>query len=437
MNLGVFRYFGGNMNQYKQPIMTIFLIFATAYVLTLIGCAPSGGSGNGQAAPQGQQPGGPVVSGGDQHEVELIEIDPREMRECTTDEFDRLVSWSNALEPAKEAIRASAGKKKDSTVQLAIEAIKKCDQVQAYHSVKPCKKMKRTIVNPDQAVLVNAYDAARIHKRCEMVDGYLSKFDLRPSKDGDVVVTPVPNEPSNPSVPAEPIPPQTGSDIDVHNLRECSADEFTALKSFRMSLDLANKNIDKLGGQSSWKYDAIAIDAAKTATNACESAIRHHQAEPCQRQVKNDATGKMETKVYSGETLRKQCLKARTYNYEFMQQLSSLIVPNAKLYFDTSIIANKTIAPGYSSDLTIGQCIISNLSNNSVTYGSQKALVTEARIYPSQDNEGYQMFVMVTGEGVKLECYGLGYTSLKSSKTEVVRLLKQKDTPINLSYELN
>jgi len=29
------------MRSYKQPILTIFIIFATAYVLTLIGCSPS------------------------------------------------------------------------------------------------------------------------------------------------------------------------------------------------------------------------------------------------------------------------------------------------------------------------------------------------------------------------------------------------------------
>ena len=122
---------------------------------------------------------------------------------------------------------------------------------------------------------------------------------------------------------------------------------------------------------------------------------------------------------------------------QFLQQDSSLIVPNAKLFFDTSVIANVVINQDYSSGKTLGQCVISNRSANPVTYTGQKVLVKEARVYPVSTVEGFQMFTMVTADNIKFECYGINYSSAKSSKNEVVRLLKQKQTDLKLSYELN
>lgn len=429
------------MQRYKQPILTIFVIFATAYVLTLLGCAPAGGS-DAKAAPAAEEgtetaptttvtPAEPnAPSEQDHSSLDLVEVDPKDMRECSNDEFSNLVSWSNSLDAAKEAIRVSDGQKQNDTVRLALDAMKKCDEAQAYHTINPCKKLKRTIIDPDRPVLDRAYDGARIHARCATVEIYLIKFDLRDANNSDSSSD---HDDSSSPVVTQPVP-VPGEDS---TLRECSAEEFSKLKSFRSVLDLANKNIDKLGLQSAWKYEPNAVESSKAATASCEAEISYHQEQPCRRNIKNDQTGETEVKIYSGSSLRNQCEKARSYNYDFTQQASSLIVPNAKLMLDTRNIANVEIAPGYSSDHSVGQCVVSNQSQSLVIYRGEKTLVTEARVYPNPDTEGYQMFVLVTAEGVKLECYGLDYTSLKTSKSEVVRLLKQKNTIMGLSYDLN
>lgn len=421
--------FGGNMNRYKQPILTIMIIFATAYVLTLIGCAPAGGSSP-AVAPAVDQPSDPSGPSDQVGTVELVDVNVKDMRECTNDEFSKLVSWSNALAASNAAIEASGGKQKSDVVRLALAAINMCDEQQYYHTLKPCKKTKQTIISTE----VKGYDGYKINKRCQATENYLKKFDLRPNVAANSPALPqVPSAPTNPSLP--PTSPINSGEIS--QLRDCSAEEFNGLKTFRTALEIANKNVDKLGAMSTWKYDQNAVDSSKSATLACESVIKYHSSQPCKRVIKNDATNQLETKTYSGETLRQQCAKARTYNYEFLQQSSSLITQNANLYLDTSVVSNMTIEPGYSSNKTIGQCIVNNESATAITYQGQKALVKAARVYPDPTAEGYQMFVLVTAEGLKLECYGLDYVSLKSSKSEVVRLLKAKNTNINLSYELN
>ncbi|MFZ3231762.1 MAG: hypothetical protein WA160_16265 [Pseudobdellovibrio sp.] len=422
--------------QYKQPLLTIVIIFATAYILTLIGCAPKGGSDaaapvpNIEAAAPDLQPQNPTLT-----DEDLQEIDPKDMRECTTDEFKTLIDWSNSLAASNKVIQSmgassASWKQKADFVQIATLAMNKCDDVQFYHSKKPCKKTEVTIINPTKPILKYAYDAARIHKRCALTEQYLNKFGLRPDNAGAAPA----NSEQNPYSPGDSS--NSGTVEDVNSLRECSIDEFSKLKLFRSALDQANKNIDKLGTSANWKYDANSIEAAQVATSTCEVEIKYHQAQPCKRAIKNETTNQIEVKVYAGDTLRQQCQKARSYNYEFAQRSESLITSNAKLILDTSLIANKTITSG-ESNITVGQCVVSNVSAATVTYQGQKTLVTEARVYPNQEDPGYQMFVMLTAEGVKFECYGLDYTSLKTSKNEVVRLLKQKNTNINLSYELN
>ena len=220
-------------------------------------------------------------------------------------------------------------------------------------------------------------------------------------------------------------------------MHECNEAEFSKIKPWRAALDLANRSIAKLGPQSSWKYDPNAIDFSKSATQLCEALIPYHQAQPCKRFVKDDNIGTTTTKIYSGESLRQQCATARTYQYEFAQQGSSLIVPNARLYLDTSIVSGRLINLGYSSDIRYNQCIFSNGSEAPVTYNSEKVLITEARVNTIRGVAGEQMFVMVTADKIKIECYGLEYPSAKTSKNEVVRLLNKKQTPIQLSYELN
>lgn len=393
--------------------MTVFVVFATAYVLTILGCSKSTDvSGPAPAAPT--QPDSPVELNGSEEEP-LVQIDPADMRECTNDEFETLKAWSNDLAAAKDAVQASGGRRSENVVKLALTAIQKCDQVEFYHGQKPCKKTTRVVTQPDNPS-VRAYDAYRIDDRCKPVENYLKKFNLRPDPRAALSQP----EPTTP-VPMQPEPVQPA---DPGNIGQCSADEFAKLSSWRAALDSANKNIAKLGSQANWKYDSAAVESSKSATALCESLITYHQARPCKRE-----------KVYTAQSLREQCVTARTYNYNFAQRTESLIVPGARLYLNTSIFADRTegFKPGLA-DLSHGQCVITNLASSPIVYSGQKVLVTEARVYT---DPAYQMFVMQTQEGLKLECYGVNYSSLQTSLTEVIRLLAAKDTRLPLSYELN
>lgn len=437
------------MKQFKQPLLTIVIIFATAYILSLIGCAPSGDKSVGAPAPTGDSHSTPVLadspnSPGSAGEVKLVQVDVAQMRECRDNEFSTLQSWGSALSASDAAIKAmgdksASWKKKDEVIKLAQKTIIQCDQLQTYHVQNPCKKVvDKNIVNPTGTV--KAYDGFRIHQRCELSNKYLVQFNARPAaivKQPTPIQTPVVTAPAQPVEPTVTIDPHSDIDTQARDMHECNEAEFAKLKPWRAALDQANKSISKLGPASSWKYEVNAIDFSKTATQMCESLVAYHQAQPCKRFVKDDKTAATVTKIYSGDSLRQQCALARTYQYEFKQQDKSLILANARLYFDTSIIAGRKVEPGYSSDVKYGQCIFSNSTSNPIIYNSEKASVTAARVYPGNDPEGTKMFVLETAEGLKMECYGLDFQSAKTSKNEVVRLLKDKQTNISLSYELN
>jgi hypothetical protein len=411
---------GGNLKNFKQPLLTIFVIFATAYIFSLMGCSgSSGGVAEVVPSPSVMTPNGQ----NDQLEFQpnepndqtvLKPINANDMRECTNEELTTLTSWSNSLTASDEAINTSDGRKSDQVVKLAQEAMQKCDYVEFYHTQKPCKKIKRVITTPDNPT-ITAYDAYRIDQRCKSTENYLLKFKLRPNPKQVTQPKPQPISPVTPA-PTQPKP------IDPSELRQCSADEFSKLNTWKSSVDLANKNIAKLGQQTSWKYNQNAIDAAKTATVSCEALMKYHQVQPCKRE-----------KSYTAETLKEQCQTSRQYYYNFAQRTDSLITPNAKLYLDTRVIANRTYEPG-PANLSVGLCILTNQSNSVITYSGQKTLVTEARVYPDQE---HKMFVIVTAEGLKFECYGVDYQSAATSLNEVLRLLLARDTNLPLTYELN
>ncbi len=430
------------MKQFQQPLLTIFIIFATAYVLTLIGCAPSGDKSVGPAVPQTNTVNTPQT----ERPIpvsELKQLDPSKMLTCTDKDFSTLQSWSTDLAASESAIKNSSGKKKDDVIKLAQSSIKQCDVLQNYFAKNPCKKViNKNAITPDG--VVKAYDGFRIHARCELTNQYLIKYAVRPDPALSFPVKPAPAPVSvkpptatEPAAPPVSDPQNQANEVEARDLHECNETEFAKLKTFRAALDLANKNVSKLGAVENWKYEPYAVDSAATATNLCESSIAYHQAQPCKRFIKNDATKAMDVKIYTGASLRQQCQTVRNYNYEFAQHASTLIVPNARLMFDTSVISGEPIATGYVAGKSYGQCIISSLSKAAVIYNGEKTLLTEARVYPANDIEGFQTFVLVTAEGIKLECYGLNYQSAKTSKNEVVRLLKEKQTRISLSYELN
>lgn len=391
------------------------MIFATAYVLTIVGCAKASSGGGGPAPVQVDvQPAA--------EDIILQPLDPKDLRECNNDEFSDLIAWSNDLAVSDESIKTSEGRNNPNTVKLAVAAIKKCDAAEFYHTNKPCKKtkIKRDITTPEKSVTtVTAYDAYRIKQRCQRTEDYLNKYKLRPSP-SQIQPEPVrPTDPVKPSVnpPAQPVTP----DAPVGQYRQCTANEFSQLNAWRASLDKANKNVARLGNQSSWKFDALALDSTSAATKSCETLIAYHQAQPCQRE-----------KTYTAEILREQCATVRTYYYNFAQRTESLIMPNAKLYFNTNVLKNRSFEPGPAA-LSLGQCVITNQTSENISYSGQKTLVKAARVY----TDSLQMFAMETEEGLKFECYGLAFESAATSLNEVMRLLSAKDTQLPLSYELN
>lgn len=401
--------------------MTVFVVFAAAYVLTIMGCAKSTDISGTPPAAAPAQPENPGELG---DEKPLQPIDPAGMRECTKDEFATLVDWSNDLAAANEAVRTSGGHQSEKVVKLSVKAIQKCDEVEFYHGQKPCKKTTRVVTDPNNPT-VKAYDAYRIDQRCEAVENYLKKFNLRPDPR---LVQPEPIDPVQPIEPSpvdpSPYQPEPNEPVNPGDVSQCTPDEFSKLNSWRVALDTANKNVARLGNQSNWKYDATALNATKSAASLCESLINYHQARPCKRE-----------KTYTAQSLREQCASARTYYYNFAQRTESLVIPGARLYLNTSIFADRTegFKPG-PSNLSHGQCVITNNNSAVIVYSGQKVLVTEARVYTDPE---YQMFVMQTQEGLKLECYGVDYSSAATSLTEVMRLLDAKDTRLPLSYELN
>lgn len=426
---------GDLMKQFKQPLLTVLVIFATAYVLTVVGCAPAAKDLQAKTAEveTATQPGE-----GKNLNIELVNkvpIDPKSMPECTTEEFSKLVAWGTAVDAANEAIEEmgpeKSWKKSTNIIKVASDAKSKCDVVQPYHYAKPCK---RTAAKNILKTELKGYDANRINQRCEMPRKYLAKFNVQPPK----VVEPKPDVKPEPKLPpvVAPTVPDTGA---VPGMRTCSADEFNKIKTFRSALDIANMNIAKLGSQANWKYESNAVSSGATATKACEPLITYHQASPCQRTFTDEKTKVTQTKVYSGENLRQQCQTVRLYTYDYAQKSESLIVTGARLYFDASSLANQPIEVG-SVDVNIGEnCLVSNLTSNRVTYSAgQEVLLTAARVYPPQnsDNGGLQMFVFETEQGIKVECYGIEYPGVKTSKAEVVRLLKAKNTNVPLRYEL-
>ncbi len=421
-------FFGGYVKNYKQAlIMPILVIFATATLFAFMGCAKSKDiSGEPQAVVEqpapATDPSNPSSSGKD-NTAALQPVPVSSMPECTDDEFADLVAWSNDLAAAKQALAENGNQKNEAVIKLALSAIKKCDQAEFYHSVKYCKKTTKVITT---GTTVRGYDAFTIHNRCAPIDSYLKKLNMRPDPKQSQPAPPR----SEPSIPKQPVPqqpttpqrPPAQPPVDAGQLPQCNSDEFAKLNAWRGILDVANKKIAKFEDQTSWKYDAGTIESAKAATLSCESVISHHDANPCQRE-----------KAYTGQTLREQCTTARTYYYNFAQRNDSMIVSGAKLYLQTSVLADRTFHPG-PAEKSYGNCVITNQSSSVINYTGQKALITESRVYTNAED---QMFVLLTQEGLKLECYGMKYSSAATSLTEVMRLLAAEETKLPMSYELN
>lgn len=405
------------MKKHSKAVFTMMMIFGAAYILAAAGCADSGGnSGTNLAAPVDQN-----NNGGEDDNTVLEPIDASQVRECTDKEFAQLVSWRNAVDKANGEIDTAKGKQSQGAVQASLTAIKTCDSRFAYHKAQPCKKTKKTIVN----TTVKVYDAYTIKRDCTKVEAYLTKHQLRPQPG----VTPAPVQPTpNPQpLPVDPVDPQPPViDQLAGTLTMCSQDEFSRLSQWSTSQDKANKSIAKLGSQSAWKYDAQAITDAALAVKQCESLMSYHAKRPCEKNIKQD-NGSMLNRQYTRESLAERCNTSRKYFYDYVQNKTTLIFPNADLYVDLSHFAQQRFEA--QSFVTLGSCVAENRSDSTIDYSGRKALVTETRGFEQK------MLVLITAEGLKIDCYGLDIGDA-FSKTEIVRVLKAEGTDIRLEYRL-
>jgi len=401
------------MKKLSKAVFTMMVIFCAAYVLAASGCADSGGN-------SGTQLAAPVTPNGDNGLDDLNNLEPlkpEQVRECTDNEFVQLISWRNAVDKADGLVDAAKGKKQTQAVDASLTAIRTCDSRFAYHREQPCKKTKKTIVSTQ----VKVYDAFTIHRDCGKVENYLTKLNLRPDNSNSA---PAPIDPQ--PLPVEPTPIPVPIDNGQGTLSVCSQDEFSRLSEWSASLDRANKSIAKLGGQGNWKYDEPSITNSALAVKSCESLSKYHASRPCEKNIKQD-DGSVLRRQYTEESITDRCKTTRIYFYEYVQNKTTLVFPNADLYVDLSHFAQQRFeAQSFS---TLGSCVAENRTDAVIDYSGRKALVTDTRGFDQK------MMVLVTAEGLKIDCYGLDIDG-PFSKTQVVKLLKTEGTDIRLEYRL-
>ncbi|MCM2353903.1 MAG: hypothetical protein NDI63_09845 [Pseudobdellovibrio sp.] len=406
------------MKKLSKAVFTMMVIFGAAYILAASGCAGSSGNdGKNVSAPV--NPNG-NNGGNGQDDIVLEPLKPNQVRECTDNEFAQLVSWRNAVDKANGEIDTAKGKQSQGAVQASLTAIKACDSRLSYHKAEPCKKTKKTIAGTD----VRVYDAFLIKRDCAKVDGYLTKHNLRPEPG----VTPAPVNPTpNPQpLPVDPVDPPVIDNGNQGPMSACSQDEFSRLSEWASAQDRANKSIAKLGSQDSWKYDEQAITNSALAVKQCESLMKYHGSRPCEKNIKQD-DGSTIKRQYTRETLGDRCNTSRKYFYEYVQNKTTLVFPNADLFVDLSRFAQQRFEA--QSFASLGNCVVENRTDSAIDYSGRKALVTETRGFEQK------MLVLITAEGLKIDCYGLDIDGA-FSKTEIVRVLKAEGTDIRLEYRL-
>ncbi len=417
------------MRKLNRPVLTICIIFGSAFILAAMGCGPGSSSKSAPVAgvggiEQNQNDGGTV-----QAEPVVQELPPSQItRECSATEFSQLIAWRNLLTSANSAVDTSKGKKDNATIQSAISAVKSCDSEIEHHKSEPCRKTVVTRISTE----IKYYDQARILKDCKKSTDYLIKHNARPTKNADPVVV-TPNEPpvnnsGNASGVIEPQNPNSGGVAQpTGSFRQCSNDEFSRLTEYSGMQSKADASIKNLGGSANWTYDSNAISNSALAVKSCENLIKYHSTNPCQRSILQPDGSKL-TKEYSGESLRARCQVARTYFYEFVQNTKTLMFPNAELYLDFSPLSPKIFEPGFKDQVS-GNCLVENRTENTIDYSNNMALIVDTRGFEEK------MLIMETAEGLLVQCYGLNVDG-PFSKRQIVKVLKEEQSDIRLSYKL-
>ncbi len=421
------------MRKLNRPVLTICIIFGSAFILAAMGCG-SGSSSKPAAAAGGVDQNQNTDGGGVQAEPVVQELPPSQItRECSATEFSQLIAWRNLLTSANSAVDASKGKKDNAAIQSAIAAVKSCDSEIEHHKSEPCRKTVVTRISTE----IKYYDQARILKDTKKSTDYLVKHNARPTKNADPVVV-VPNEPPvdnsgagtvGGGVVEQPQNPNNGGGAVQSSgpYRQCSNDEFSKLTEYSGMQSKADASIKNLGGSANWAYDSNAISNSALTVKSCETLIKYHSANPCQRSILQPDGSKL-TKEYTGESLRARCQTARTYFYEFVQNTKTLMFPNAELYLDFSPLSPKIFEPGFKNQVS-GNCLVENRTENTIDYSSRQALIVDTRGFEEK------MLIMETAEGLLVQCYGLNVDG-PFSKRQIVKVLKEEQSDIRLSYKL-
>lgn len=416
------------LRKINRPILTIFVIFGSAFILVAMGCG-SGSSSKPQPKSAVTQSELPVGSEAPTADI-VQELSPAEItRECSDAEFSKLVSWRNVLNSANDAVDQAKGQKNSTTIQVATVAVQSCDSVIEDHKSDPCRKTKKTIIGTD----IKYYDHARLIKDCKKSIDYLVKYNARPAKGADAVVAPAPPSsvlPAQPPVvgtPSEPSQNGSGSVNSSEPLRQCSSDEFSKLAEYSSAQEKADAALKNLGSMSSWVYEANAISSSALAAKSCEVLIQYHSQNPCQKTV-FQTDGSRPVKQYTGSSLRARCELARTYFYEFVQNTKTLIFQNADLYLDFSPLSPKIFEPGFKNQVS-GNCLVENRTESTIDYSNRQALIVDTRGFEEK------MLVLQTAEGLLIQCYGLNVDG-PFSKRQIVKVLKDEQSDIRLSYKL-
>jgi len=422
---------GEFMSKVSKSLVTVAIIFGTAFILAAVGCSESSKTVNPNAGgspgtdQNGLQNGGSNGSDGGSTDT-LKPVDPETVKLCSDSEMAQINQWRNQVDKANGLIDQTGAnetkwKKSDTAIKESVLARKMCQSQLSYQHNQPCKFLRKTIVNPNPKV--EMFDEYHVNQKCLKSTKYANQF-------GPANVEEPVNNPNQPPVLPQPAPmpnpDQSKLPVDAE-LPSCSAEEFSALSEWSTQLGLADKSISKMGDNvSSWKYDANAIGFATQSGQSCEKLIQYHSAKPCQRNIKQN-DGSVLNRVYSAETLAKRCERSRSYFYEFQQHTTTLMVRNAYLFIDMTGLSQNVFEPNafFQND----NCIIENRTASTIDYSTQKAMVKDTRGFESK------MMVLETTEGLVIQCYGLELDG-PFSKNEVVRLLKAKNTNLKLEYIL-
>ncbi len=407
------------MQKINNPALTIIAIFASAFFLAAMGCGASStsklpapvASETAKDSSTAQSPQTPA----DTTEIRqsIKELTPAQItRDCSDEEFAKLKAWRSLSNQANIAVDNVKGQKDSAAIESAVLAVNACDDIIEHHTSKPCRK--------EFVTETKYYDQSRLLKDCKKPTDYLIKHDARPVKNTTPVVI-VPKNPQNPPAVQPPVVDTVGS------FKQCSSDEFARLTDFSSALSKADNAIKNLGPFANWAYDSTAISNAALAAKSCENLIKYHSQNPCQKTVLQ-TDGTKQIKEYTAVSLKARCQTARTYFYEYVQNTNTLIFPNADLYLDFSPLSPRIFDPGFKDQVS-GNCLVENNTANTIDYSNRQALIIDTRGFEAAQ------IVMETAEGLTISCYGLNIDG-PFSKRQIVKVLKEEQSDIRLSYQL-